>query len=283
MSYCSGSSPLARGLQHIEVDSPKDIRIIPARAGFTGVDTHPPMLIADHPRSRGVYARDRVCGPPSLGSSPLARGLLPSINLNVILLRIIPARAGFTWRAPGTRICSKDHPRSRGVYTLKIFPVESIAGSSPLARGLRISISSSSLEMGIIPARAGFTSPTGKSRGRPRDHPRSRGVYPVTADTPSLIPGSSPLARGLRHPDGRGDHQSGIIPARAGFTSAVYTGSRVRADHPRSRGVYIIFGEAHHSRRGSSPLARGLHPLAIFKRGNIGIIPARAGFTRECH
>ena len=31
--------------------------------------------------------------------------------------------------------------------------------------------------------------------------------------------------------------------------------------------------------KGSSPLARGLHPLAVFKRGNIGIIPARAGFT----
>ena len=52
-----GSSPLARGLPHIDVDTVRGPRIIPARAGFTGwfrtYGTEP----GDHPRSRGVYRR----------------------------------------------------------------------------------------------------------------------------------------------------------------------------------------------------------------------------------
>ena len=52
----------------------------------------------------------------SIGSSPLARGLL-RVSKNVVpRVRIIPARAGFT---PGGGVHfteAGDHPRSRGVY-----------------------------------------------------------------------------------------------------------------------------------------------------------------------
>ena len=70
------------------------------------------------------------------------------------------------------------------------------------------------------------------------DHPRSRGVYKIRYVCPRPRAGSSPLARGLL------DHQQvlvgdgGIIPARAGFTSAPTSAGRRRRDHPRSRGVY---------------------------------------------
>ena len=69
-----GSSPLARGLRQ-EEEGAGDVRIIPARAGFTGPGTRPVRRPWDHPRSRGVYA---AVGPSltcMCGSSPLARGL----------------------------------------------------------------------------------------------------------------------------------------------------------------------------------------------------------------
>ena len=51
-------------------------RIIPARAGFTPIESHASLVIADHPRSRGVYASQVWPNGAVGGSSPLARGLL---------------------------------------------------------------------------------------------------------------------------------------------------------------------------------------------------------------
>ena len=50
-----------------------------------------------------------------------------------------------------------------------------------------------------------------------------------------------------------------IIPARAGFTAVILCRASTVADHPRSRGVYSLYGQG----------------LPMVK----GIIPARAGFT----
>ena len=52
----AGSSPLARGLLHHDVDGRPDSGIIPARAGFTPGRRTIPAPSWDHPRSRGVYA-----------------------------------------------------------------------------------------------------------------------------------------------------------------------------------------------------------------------------------
>ena len=112
-----GSSPLARGLQGVRPDHEALAGIIPARAGFTGHHRPHGRPLRDHPRSRGVYSTTRPrarCGP---GSSPLARGLRLSAVCRMEDLRIIPARAGFTGRAPSIRGAPGDHPRSRGVYT----------------------------------------------------------------------------------------------------------------------------------------------------------------------
>ena len=54
-----------------------------------------------------------------------------------------------------------------------------------------------------------------------------------------------------------------------------------RGDHPRSRGVYIAVEALGAVFTGSSPLARGLLELGLDARVQGGIIPARAGFTRE--
>ena len=50
------------------------------------------------------------------GSSPLARGLLIAVDGEFCRVRIIPARAGFTFRDDTAIHSPKDHPRSRGVY-----------------------------------------------------------------------------------------------------------------------------------------------------------------------
>ena len=79
----SGSSPLARGLL------PPVLRRWGARR--------------DHPRSRGVYRGHRGEARAVRGSSPLARGLLVAEHAGRVQQRIIPARAGFTYRPPRHR------------------------------------------------------------------------------------------------------------------------------------------------------------------------------------
>ena len=111
-----GSSPLARGLQRREVADAEQMRIIPARAGFTCRGRCSWSRRRDHPRSRGVYPAWPVAASPPRGSSPLARGLLARACSAPMIGRIIPARAGFTPARPLGGRGDRDHPRSRGVY-----------------------------------------------------------------------------------------------------------------------------------------------------------------------
>ena len=175
---CSaGSSPLARGLRRRRAQRRSRCGIIPARAGFTSYASPPICVPQDHPRSRGVYSSRRMSGAPRAGSSPLARGLLLFSVGRLDCVRIIPARAGFTaLPCPPTRR-STDHPRSRGVYLTALATMRITSGSSPLARGLPPRIQPSRSLCGIIPARAGFTTPSRAGETSARDHPRSRGVY----------------------------------------------------------------------------------------------------------
>ena len=152
-----GSSPLARGLPHRGIPGPPSRRIIPARAGFTGRRQPRTCAPADHPRSRGVYGADGGSKFGGLGSSPLARGLPGAVDSEHPEPGIIPARAGFTDCTPDCTVVYKDHPRSRGVYDDGGDGVEPLPGSSPLARGLPSTSKSVSVMVGIIPARAGFT------------------------------------------------------------------------------------------------------------------------------
>ena len=174
---------------------------------------------------------------------------------------------------------SGDHPRSRGVYK----PEDRLAmrqrGSSPLARGLHAATLDLITCARIIPARAGFTRPDEGLFSHPGDHPRSRGVYGRPGQGRPHGRGSSPLARGLRELRGVSGPHFRIIPARAGFTAARSSWTRLGRDHPRSRGVYTWAAAPSCPTYGSSPLARGLRSahrgVALPDR----IIPARAGFT----
>ena len=112
--------------------------------------------------------------------------------------------------------------------------------------------------------------------------------------------GSSPLARGRRPRQARTRPILGIIPARAGSTSAGAAEPGPGSDHPRSRGVDGCATTGRVCGTGSSPLARGRplcapwaaspggsSPLARGRRllhhrlhPQIRIIPARAGSTQ---
>ena len=234
-------------------------RTIPARAGFTvrapggGEDEW------DHPCSRGVYRLSRGLWCHGPGSSPLARGLLQ--------------------KGEEAQEQPVDHPRSRGVYTRVSSPVVSPMGSSPLARGLPSLADQPEEVVRIIPARAGFTHVLPPPPVEEEDHPRSRGVYPPGSPLRAGPPGSSPLARGLRHKSFTDLGISRIIPARAGFTARSDQARPDPADHPRSRGVYNMIADRNRRVIGSSPLARGLHGRPAQGAQSLRIIPARAGFT----
>ena len=254
-------------------------RIIPARAGFTFLPHQGIDLIGDHPRSRGVYGEEICLESVTGGSSPLARGLPGVAVPGVDLSRIIPARAGFTWRGRSRGGFESDHPRSRGVYRARARAFMPRLGSSPLARGLRIHLAYANQSRRIIPARAGFTSAGERPACRARDHPRSRGVYLSLRQREGPGAGSSPLARGLQGGEALGNHRLRIIPARAGFTRSCTYEVRKLWDHPRSRGVYRCQYSLLWFDRGSSPLARGLQGGEALGNHRLRIIPARAGFT----
>ena len=138
-------------------------------------------------------------------------------------------------------------------------PVASREGSSPLARGgPDVHVRTSDLR-GLIPARAGRTGELRTAARSAGAHPRSRG-----ADKPTLrncVPysGSSPLARGGQSLADAQLVDGGLIPARAGRTSAFAPGA-----------AHAV---------GSSPLARGGPPGLRVERRLTGLIPARAGRT----
>ena len=162
-----GSSPLARGLPSERKTEMNTIGIIPARAGFTDRPGRTHREDRDHPRSRGVYCGCRY--------------------LRVVTPRIIPARAGFTRRRRCTCACTPDHPRSRGVYARRPLAAAQSDGSSPLARGLLGEALQLHLGARIIPARAGFTCSSTSGLNGVRDHPRSRGVYPLPIPSPRTM------------------------------------------------------------------------------------------------
>ena len=295
-----GSSPLARGLLIDPRHRQSHGGIIPARAGFTArvaarpsttwgssplarglrlLDGRPGGRRRDHPRSRGVYEMIMNEKYKASGSSPLARGLRSRSTPPPRGIGIIPARAGFTLGRVGGPQEPMDHPRSRGVYREGLLVQPQRGGSSPLARGLPAALNAEGYAVRIIPARAGFTPRRGPARRRRGDHPRSRGVYPGEAEPPHGVDGSSPLARGLPLRALVLAAYGGIIPARAGFTTARPSTRRPSGDHPRSRGVYLWSRDEYDVARGSSPLARGLPMSRWRKESSSGIIPARAGFT----
>ncbi len=170
---------------------------------------------------------------------------------------LIPARAGNTRTRREVANGPWAHPRSRGEHVTAICILMMAPGSSPLARGTLPHNKKLWDQLGLIPARAGNTTPTMRAFSPWRAHPRSRGEHLSAASTMRDAMGSSPLARGT--PRGRSQciQLKGLIPARAGNTHQYHSASVPRRAHPRSRGEHAEIAASEFERRGSSPLARG--------------------------
>ena len=213
------------------------------------------------------------------GSSPLARGTLILVTVNVEALGLIPARAGNTACWVGSFAGFGAHPRSRGEHPRDSVAVRGERGSSPLARGTREGNLNRMSVQGLIPARAGNTMRSLLALGLFRAHPRSRGEHFVLSARLLWRMGSSPLARGTPFSKTNVILVVGLIPARAGNTVSWLLVTVIWWAHPRSRGEHEFEGFAACKGRGSSPLARGTHQSRRRQLTGTGLIPARAGNT----
>ena len=234
----------------------------------------------DHPRSRGEYSVSRVHKNLLKGSSPLSRGIHAAMVEAVLDSGIIPALAGNTVFCWEWLLSWRDHPRSRGEYAGVGASGSLLRGSSPLSRGIRLRAGRLGGALGIIPALAGNTCPSGWPRSRQWDHPRSRGEYPWPMTLILRDSGSSPLSRGILRLQGCQFSEERIIPALAGNTLQHRPRHRAPGDHPRSRGEYPHSPPSCPSRTGSSPLSRGIPATSPASPGRSRIIPALAGNTR---
>ena len=225
---------------------------------MTSTDT-----ITDHPRSRGEYARPKRAPIGSLGSSPLSRGIRHGRQHRACGRRIIPALAGNTNSRLSWISTAADHPRSRGEYWPGTVGLLLGPGSSPLSRGIRDPKWVRDVWERIIPALAGNTFQRGNNRAPSKDHPRSRGEYPLPRADITAPEGSSPLSRGILSSAIYDRHPSRIIPALAGNTTFLAVFSAPSSDHPRSRGEYLQSPVLEELPLGSSPLSRGIRSKVV--------------------
>ena len=133
------------------------LRITPAYAGTTKMETAMIDGIKDHPRLRGDHDIESPSSKVVMGSPPLTRGPLRSKHRPSGLFRITPAYAGTTIQQVLAVFFIQDHPRLRGDHLL--LPVDpcGIPGSPPLTRGPLGDLHQAHLGARITPAYAGTT------------------------------------------------------------------------------------------------------------------------------
>ena len=196
-------------------------------------------------------------------------------------MRIIPARAGQTWRT-GPR-CRRwpDHPRACGANYLSDILSLALSGSSPRVRGKHGGMPFQPCERRIIPARAGQTTSSPTSPTTPPDHPRACGANLAGAGNARRTCGSSPRVRGKQALRRERLAKGRIIPARAGQTSRCTLTVASRPDHPRACGANGRVPEIAWTDDGSSPRVRGKRRRHSPLPSPVRIIPARAGQTQD--
>ena len=212
------------------------------------------------PRVRGNSCR-RIRRRSSAGSSPRVRGKLLRGDRRGGAGRLIPARAGKTCRRPASRGSGWAHPRACGENAPPFPPASSALGSSPRVRG-KPGAPRAPRAMGrLIPTRAGKTARSTSSRSRPWAHPRACGENLVAHGYSRGGAGSSPRVRGKHR----------RRPPR----------SAVGAAHPRACGENADLVTPTGREKGSSPRVRGKRLRARHADPLRGLIPARAGKTRN--
>ena len=180
-NVASGSSPRVRGKPSGRTQGLEQCRIIPARAGQTGLRSPTSRPWPDHPRACGANCGIDIANTQADGSSPRVRGKLRLEQFLRARDRIIPARAGQTEALEVEPVHSADHPRACGANVFVKSFLISVSGSSPRVRGKQIPASNRGTVGRIIPARAGQTGSEARTIARCPDHPRACGANPPPA------------------------------------------------------------------------------------------------------
>ncbi len=217
-----GSSPRARGTLDAEGVVAQLQRFIPACAGNTASMQRNISLFAVHPRVRGEHPMKVFNSHVWAGSSPRARGTQFLGLCFFSLERFIPACAGNTMERNAARRNCPVHPRVRGEHAAHPANGDNPDGSSPRARGTRLSPWVSVIPLAGSSPRARGT----PHRDRPKTpckavHPRVRGEHPLISTTPWRAYGSSPRARGTPLEPVAAAEPVRFIPACAGNTVVV--------------------------------------------------------------
>ena len=207
------------------------------------------------------------------------RGKLLYRRTPIQILRIIPARAGQTHPDASAVQRAADHPRACGANALQQSGMVANSGSSPRVRGKRDAKRVEIRFLRIIPARAGQTVVMVPVLALTPDHPRACGANEGADGSGELAYGSSPRVRGKRAQCGERLSGGGIIPARAGQTTARAYPASTRPDHPRACGANSVLSASDSAHSGSSPRVRGKPPRPSRLPYGGRIIPARAGQT----
>ena len=152
-----GSSPRGRGKLLARAQSDMLQRLIPARAGKTSHPQARSYLLAAHPRAGGENLRDALEAFAFTGSSPRGRGKRQGPQCSLLFSRLIPARAGKTWKQTRRRQNDSAHPRAGGENGGLPGVPGMLYGSSPRGRGKRPMPRRLATMLGLIPARAGKT------------------------------------------------------------------------------------------------------------------------------
>ena len=214
-----GSSPRVRGKPAPPVADRPAGGLIPACAGKTIRRCSQPWWTPAHPRVCGENSDVAPVAANSSGSSPRVRGKLGRVEADYPLDGLIPACAGKTCRAPSKPPGTTAHPRVCGENATEVEDVLDQWGSSPRVRGKPCFRRARRGPHGLIPARAGKTSPFPWGRPGVSAHPRACGENGPHMSLYDSSQGSSPRVRGKRRACGARRSGGGLIPARAGKTT----------------------------------------------------------------
>ena len=232
----------------------------------------PPPLTEEHQVGRRQLGK-------VYGSSPHGRGTHIPHPLGGSMYRVIPARAGNTWARISPRRLTTGHPRTGGEHSWLTPILSANSGSSPHGRGTPPYGEILEAALRVIPARAGNTWPSGRSRSTATGHPRTGGEHEVSGTPIDMDAGSSPHGRGTQRHQRSKRACTRVIPARAGNTNWTPRASLRPSGHPRTGGEHTHTTCAPCFSSGSSPHGRGTLDGALRSLLCLRVIPARAGNT----
>ena len=213
------------------------------------------------------------------GLSPRVRGKPSPAACCRRAMRSIPACAGETSSAVGSRSRAWVYPRVCGGNTAKASCSSASKGLSPRVRGKRGTQPEPRPYSGSIPACAGETHHDSRQGPLRRVYPRVCGGNFPSSPLWGRKKGLSPRVRGKRNARPRASLAPGSIPACAGETGRPGRRRPRRWVYPRVCGGNQRRKNPPPRWRGLSPRVRGKHQAASLRRRPAGSIPACAGET----